>query len=187
MLRCADQSDGAGDLQSDDERQQALHMAPSQQPKTHHAFNPDAPVFVSSKALKGEDSQKTLDSTPQHISTDTASAHSKGSVLHTRSTASEPASPKIAANIPAHHSQTSSSPQQKQRAAERPDESQSSALDVSATASQRTSRAATSTETDDAAPAQATSAQTSSPLWLTAGNYRTALTGLLLTACSLTQ
>ena len=150
--------------------QQASQTFSPEQPKTLHAFNPNAPEFVSSKVPKANNLQtQGSDINSQPLNLSRKAAQSKSSMPDTDSTASEPASPKIAAKMPVLNSQRPGNTQQ--TAAARPSSTKSAAAAAEPTspAAEASQSATPRSDTDTSLNDHSTSAQTSEPSWLTLG------------------
>ena len=110
-ILCADQ----GQLVKAQHAQQTAQGPLHDQPKILHAFNPDAPVFISSKvpqAAKPHSDQSSVSFPPPSLGTKTA-AEAAELRLDKGSTVTQPASPRIAAKGSAPSNQAGS-PQQTQ-------------------------------------------------------------------------
>lgn len=116
QLCLAEQRNGLRNQQADD-RQNAAQNPSNAQPVVQHAFNPDAPVFVSSKVRKSTNAQTSMtESNSKPLNSASMASQAKGSLPHRHSTSSEPTSPKIPAKLLMPRSPGASSVQETQEA-----------------------------------------------------------------------
>lgn len=122
--------------QQAENRQNAAQSPSSAQPVVQHAFNPDAPVFVSSKLPKATSAwTSTTESSSRPLSSASRASQAKGSLPDRHSPSSEPTSPRIPAKMLMPSSQRASSVQETQEASLGPISTQHQAKDAAPTAS----------------------------------------------------
>ena len=158
--------------QKTQDMQHASQSSSPDQPKSLHAFNPNAPEFVSSKVPKGDNLQtqgSNISSQPLNLGR--KAARPQSSMPDTDSTASEPTSPKIAAKMRALGRQRLGNTQQTQTAAARPSSTTSSPCGAVSTSpvAEPSRSVVPGSDTDSALHEHSTSAQISESSWLTVG------------------
>lgn len=126
----AEQRNGLRNQQAHD-RQNAAQNPFNAQPVVQHAFNPNAPVFVSSKVRKSTNAQTSkTESSSKPLNSASMASQAKGFLPDRHSTSSEPTSPKIPAKLLMPRSPGASSVQETQEASVGPISTQQSAKDA---------------------------------------------------------